>query len=482
MARDLADHEEVAALPPAAVLQFWLSSDYYTERYSRIILNGWRESGGHLHPSIVDHLDGRNVNQKPRQSNSLRPYSDQEWRQLVRSCTTTIAAARKTHRETLEAATQGQAPIASWLLDNGPASNRVIQENISGIWREGPRLTAIRSALYPDNDVVFAYTMLLALRSGIVSDGIKTLTVGNYTRTGPHTAMLRYYKGRTAEEALNLPRAAVRVLDQWLEHSRPLREHAGTLTESMWIYASQQEGIRTTSLNGHQRTRWANLHDLRADDGTPLTVDFRRIRATYHNRRDRSAWTGRATIDPNHSARIEGDHYLSHHTPAEQAALETVILDAQSDIRRKAEPPVIVTHDDAKQFAAEFPRLAQEAELNVDVIRRILTGEQDVFVAACASPLNSPYAPAGTLCPARPWVCLLCPLATFTPRHLTALLRLKEFFSRQAAQMTMQQFITVFGPYADRLDNDVLPKFDVRLIDAAGRLLATTPMTIEESQ
>ena len=105
-------------------------------------------------------------------------------------------------------------------------------------------------------------------------------------------------------------------------------------------------------------------------------------------------------------------------------------------------------------------------------------------MAACAAPLNSPHAPAGTLCPAWPWVCLLCPLAAFVPRHLPNLLRLKAFFAQQATQMSAGQFLRVFGPYAARLDEDILPRFSAAAIAAADGALTEAgtelPLHLEE--
>ena len=130
--------------------------------------------------------------------------------------------------------------------------------------------------------------------------------------------------------------------------------------------------------------------------------------------------------------------------------------------------------------------MVERAGLDADAITALLSGQQDVFVAAYASPTNSPHAPAGTLCPARPWVCLLCPLATFAPRHLPNLLRLKSFFARQGTQMTAAQFLAVFGPYAGRLDEDVLARFAPADIAAAARLAgehvaeAALPLHLEE--
>lgn len=86
--------------------------------------------------------------------------------------------------------------------------------------------------------------------------------------------------------------------------------------------------------------------------------------------------------------------------------------------------------------------------------------------------MASPHGPAGKPCPARPWVCLLCPLAVFLPRHLPNLLRLKEFFACQFRAHPTPVFMAVFGPYAQRLDADILPRFDERMIAAAAHALA----------
>jgi len=164
--------------------------------------------------------------------------------------------------------------------------------------------------------------------------------------------------------------------------------------------------------------------------------------------------------------------------------LEAIIEQAQTDLRRKAEPPVVLTGAQTAEFAAGFPRLVEQAGLDAAAVDALLAGEQDVFVAACAAPLNSPHAPAGTLCPARPWVCLLCPLAAFVPRHLPNLLRLKAFFAQQATEMSLGQFLRVFGPYAARLDEDILPRFGPAAINAADGALteadAELPLHLEE--
>lgn len=107
------------------------------------------------------------------------------------------------------------------------------------------------------------------------------------------------------------------------------------------------------------------------------------------------------------------------------------------------------------------------------MIAELAGGTRDVFTAACGDRLSGLHGPAGKPCPARPWVCLLCPLAVFAPRHAVNLLRLKAFFSRQWRQMPAAHFMAVFGPYAARIDQ-VLNLFDPAALASASALVAGT--------
>ena len=210
---------------------------------------------------------------------------------------------------------------------------------------------------------------------------------------------------------------------------------------------------------------WARRHGL--------SVDRRRIRTTYLSLRDRSRWHGssRSAIDPNHNPAVEGDHYLTAATPAQREALDTIIEDAQHDLLSKAHLPVVLADEDAAELAASYPGLVAALNLDDATIAGLLSGEQDVFVAACADPLSGLHGPPGKPCPARPWVCLLCPLAVFTPRHAASLLRLKAFFARQWNQMPSAQFMAVFGPYSTRI-TQILERYPAPLIAAAAAAAA----------
>ena len=219
--------------------------------------------------------------------------------------------------------------------------------------------------------------------------------------------------------------------------------------------------------------RWVLRHDVTSDDGGPLKIHRSRIRTTHLSLRDKSAWAGRgrATIDPNHSPQVEGDHYLTAATPAQQHAVDTIVADAQHDLIRRAHPPAVITDEDAAGLARDYPQLVTSLGLDDSVLAELVSGTRDVFTAACADQLSGLHGPKGQPCPARPWVCLLCPLAVFAPRHAVNLLRLKAFFSRQWQQMPAAQFMAVFGPYSQRI-GQVLDRFDPAVLDQAARHVA----------
>jgi hypothetical protein len=197
-------------------------------------------------------------------------------------------------------------------------------------------------------------------------------------------------------------------------------------------------------------------------------VDRRRIRTTFLSLRDRRSWHGspRSLIDPNHSARVEADHYLTAATLAQQDAAQTIIEQAQGDMVRRAQPPVVVTAGQLADLAAGLPAAIAALGLDEAAAGEIVSGGQDVFTAACTDPLSGLHGPPGKPCPARPWVCLLCPLAIFAPRHAGNLLRLRGWLSRQWRQLPAGQFMATFGPYAARID-EVLQHYPAPVLAAA---------------
>lgn len=318
---------------------------------------------------------------------------------------------------------------------------------------------------------MIAYRLLFGVYSGIVPDGIDDLLVEDIDWAGDATILLSYVKGRTAAESLNLPKKAVRLLEQWLAHSSLLRSHVEPSTaRQLWLGLTRPgtSGVFSGPINRNAVKAWTLQRGLAGDDGNALKVHRGRIRTTHLAMRDRRAWggQGRATIDPNHSPQVEGDHYLTVTTASQQRAVEAIVEDAQHDLLRRAHPPTVVTDEDAAAPARDYPQLVASLELDDTVIAELVGGERDVFTAACADQLSGLHGPKGKPCPARPWVCLLCPLAVFAPRHAANLLRLNAFFSRQWQQMPAAQFMAVFGSYSQRI-GEVLDRFESSVLASA---------------
>jgi hypothetical protein len=465
-----------ARLSRGLLAEYWMQAGGINESVTRRMLVSLDSvtEGGALQEGARALAAGHRFKAKPS-SSPLVPYTEEEWARLRQACRDDVDEAFARHRQALKLAAGGQDPRAGgwtpankrWLLMRaGPLSDvqagEYIGRSASWVTRIAGGIRAASDELFPGAHVVIAYRLLLGVYTGIVPDGVAGLGIGDIDWAGDSSVLLSYVKGRTAAESRTLPRRAVRLLEQWLEHSAQARGHApAELRDRLWLYYSHAGRSRwQTAPDVSTQQAWARQHGL--------SVDRRRIRTTFLSLRDRSRWHGsaRSAIDPNHTPAVEGDHYLTAATPGQRAALDTIIEDAQRDLLARAHPPAVLSDEDAAELAAAYPGLVKELNVDDAAVAGLLSGEQDVFTAACADPLSGLHGPPGKPCPARPWVCLLCPLAVFTPRHAANLLRLKAFFARQWHQMPSAQFMAVFGPYSTRI-TQILERYPAPLIAAA---------------
>jgi len=492
MVRALADQGftgGIADLRRGPLAQFWMAGPNWLEALTRSLVEGYARSGGRLGDGVLELAAGRHFNIQPNRR-PLPPYTEAEWQRLTEVCRQQVDVSYATHRRALASVPGGRHPGTGawshqnfcWLLStHGPIGSCEAAEAIGvsiNVFRHR-RTTAVfheaAQAMFPHLEVVIAYRLLFGIYSGIVPDGIAGLEIEDIDWAGDSTVLLSYVKRRTAAESTTLPRPAVRLLEQWLAHSALLRSFVPPDEQTtLWLGMSQPgNSRRLEEVSRSAVGRWTRRHGIVGEDGEPLKLHRSRIRTTHHAMRDKKSWTGnaRATIDPNHTAAVEGDHYLSATTPGQRHAVETIIADAQHDILRRAHPPTVITEEDAAALAESYPQLLAVMKLDEGVLAELVGGVRDVFTAACADQLAGLHGPAGKPCPARPWVCLLCPLAVFAPRHAVNLLRLKAFFSRRWQQMPAAHFMTVFGPYAARIDQ-ILDRFDPAELAAAAASVA----------
>jgi hypothetical protein len=427
--------------------EFWMGCGNNTdEQMTRAMLRSAHEQQVlTLTPETWGLVQGRAFNPQRRADHStLVPYSEGEWTRLRETCRRQIQSAFAAHRRALKAAERGQDPkFGEWTPDNirwllrerGPLRcggvadyMGVNRHTVQWTWGGVP---AAQAELYPDTRIVLAYQLLFGIYSGIVPDGIADLGLGDVDWAGDSTVLLTYVKGRTSTESLNLPRQAVRLLEQWLEHSALIRGFAPEEVRGhLWLRHSPGKGGPwvTCPVDRVTTYRWVKQHDLTGDDGARLQLHRHRIRTTLESLRERSSWFGssRALIDPNHTPRVEGDNYLTATNPAQHDAVNGIIEAAQNDLLRKSQPPMVLTSDQAADLASQFPELVKNLKLDDAALTELISGQRDVFLASCSDQLAGQWGPVGKPCPARPWVCLLCPLAIFAPRHASNLLRMSE--------------------------------------------------------
>ena len=466
--------------------EYWMAASGPKEACTRRMLHGFQVAGGRLDAKLAELAAGRAYNPQ-RNHHQLPPYPEAEWERLTQTCRGIVDESFEAHKRALAAARRGQHPRDhGWSEDNlrwllarvGPIGIVAFGGHLGcseDVVRQRGGVLEASTDLFPRLEVVIAYRLLFGIYSGIVPDGIDDLVTDDIDWAGDSTILLSYVKGRTAAESLNLPRRAVRLLEQWLAHSALLRGHADPEQRAhLWLRLNKPGGTEISAKAGAASRvavqRWVARHGVTNTDGKPLKIHRSRIRTTFQSLRDKSTWAGRgrATIDPNHSPDVEGDHYLSATTSSQRQAAEAIVEDAQHDLLRKAHPPTVVSDEDALTLAQDYPQLIASLALDDTVIAELVGGQRDVFTAACADQLAGLHGPKGKPCPARPWVCLLCPLAVFAPRHAANLLRLKAFFSRQWQQMPAAQFMAVFGPYSQRIDH-VLDRFAPAVLADAAR-------------
>jgi hypothetical protein len=474
----------------ALLVEYWMSTrSFRWENRLRRMRRGFDTATGRLEPGVRELLAGRPYASTPHRT-ALPPYSETEWGRLTAVCQAITDKSYAAHRAALAAAARGTAPaLETWTADNltwllarlGPVGTPGVAAHLgcslNAVQKRGG-VPAASASLFPHMGDVIAYRLLFGICSGIVPDGIDDLVTSDIDWAGDSTVLLSYVKGRTAGESLNLPKRAVRLLGQWLAHSQLLRSHVDAATaRHLWLGVSRPGSSVVFSGPVHRDyvKAWARREGLAGDDGRLLKIHRGRIRTTHLAMRDRRAWNGqgRATIDPNHSPQVEADHYLTVATPSQRRAMDALVEDAQHDLLRRAHPPSVITSEDAAELARDYPQIVSALGLDDTVIAELVSGTRDVFTAACADQLSGLHGPKGKPCPARPWVCLLCPLAVFAPRHAVSLLRLKAFFSRQWQQMPSAHFMAVFGPYYQRV-TQVLDRFDPAVVTAAAGHVADT--------
>lgn len=402
----------LAQLTRPLLLRYWMAASVQHADRSRNLLRAAHRVSGALAPDVTRYLDGRPIKARTR-TKPFQPYTEGEWQRLTEALRTVVRETWNDHRQAVAEAAEGEDPrvggltranIARELLHHGPMSTLAFAAHVgtTHYWVEKTDLTAVREALYPSAATATAYRLLLGVYSGVVPDGIAGLGIGDVTWSGDSTVLLDYIKGRRGPESVTLTGRPVRLIERWLQHSALLRRHAEPdAREELWLRLRVPSTKGVSNGNGYvisgpneaktnmraSQTGLAHRMGLVDDAGEPLRLHGARIRTTYLNTISRKGWTGNTAIDPNHTAAVEGDRYLTAQTPAQMDVVETIIEESQADILRRALPPVVLTQEAAARAAVDLPATAARLGITDGVLADLLGGERDVFTASCKDPL-----------------------------------------------------------------------------------------------
>jgi hypothetical protein len=284
-----------SGLSRAMLAEYWLSLSNSMSRLNaskqesavRRMLLAFDDDRRVLAADVRHLVSGRLFNpQRVRNRSPLSPYAESEWARIEATCRALTDAAYAEQRQAREGAARGQDPLAGgwteenvlWLLSqSGPLTKAQVADGAGPGHRGRIRHAGIpqaKAVLFPSTDNVIGYQLLLGVYTGIVPDGIAGLGLGGIDWAGDAAVLIGYVKGRTARESLTLPRKAIRVLEQRLDHSALLRSFAPTgQRTSLWLRYAQECGLlQTAPVVSTALRAWVQRHGLLDDAGQPLQL------------------------------------------------------------------------------------------------------------------------------------------------------------------------------------------------------------------
>ncbi|MFC7915988.1 hypothetical protein [Streptomyces sp. NPDC057386] len=208
-------------------------------------------------------------------------------------------------------------------------------------------------------------------------------------------------------------RSPLRLYELLLELTQVARQLSGESAAFLSYSPPVRSRQGQWSTSPHSRN-WALSHGFSPSKYTESdkpAIDVRRIRQTALELQRRPVA---------HTARTLRDHYLRRSSTVQaqgRALVGQALREQVAKARAAAEVPVF-TPAFLERAAADPTAAAAEAGLEAEVLKRMLTGEQDTVVTACTDHHDGPHSPPGQPCTASFLVCLNCKNARALPHHL----------------------------------------------------------------
>jgi hypothetical protein len=337
----------------------------------------------------------------------------------------------------------------------------------------------LRGRRYLTEDDVIPFLVLLALETRLEIECCKTLMIDCLRNPSGGTVEIAYLKRRARgaehkqlrvrDGSSTTPGGLIRKL---IEMTAAARRHHPSA--NLWVYhgaASFFAGIR------HPRATvdaWTRRHGIVDDAGRPLRLVLSRLRKTH-----KALWYLKteghmARFAVGHTPEVAARHYAD--VPALRPLHEATVAEAFREAVTSAAMPIVLTPEQEDAWRAD-PGYAAEVP-GGNALAVLLDGEQDVWLASCASFYASPHGPPGTPCPLPFWGCLECPNAVITARKLPAILAFLDFIEDQRRALPAGDWAVKFARAHARITTDVLPAFGSGVVAEARQRLAAEPSPI----
>jgi hypothetical protein len=308
----------------------------------------------------------------------------------------------------------------------------------------------------------------LSLETGLEIECCKTLTIDCLQNPGPGTIEISYTKRRARgaehkhirvrDGGTGTPGGLVRKLIEVTAFARRFMS-----SDCLWLYYyTGPTQLRAGIEHPHELVdRWTAGHGIVDDDGEALRLVLSRLRKTH-----KALWYLKteghiARFAVGHTPQIAARHYAD--IPSLRPLHEATLAEAFSEVAAAAGPVILAPADE------DSWRLRDDVSEGYENRHGILSGEQDVWLAACSGFDRSPFGEPGEPCPQPFWGCLECRNAVITARKLPAIIAFLRFIEEQRAGLSAADWEIKFGRAHARIAGQVLPAFPENMVAAARR-------------
>jgi hypothetical protein len=305
------------------------------------------------------------------------------------------------------------------------------------------------------------FLVLLSLETGLEIECGKALTIDCLRNASAGVVDVAYIKRRARgaehktikvrDGGVGTPGGLIRRIIEVTAAAR--HHHAG---QALWVH--HRCGALTDQI-GHSRETidaWTRRHGVVDDESRPLRLVLSRLRKTH-----KALWYLKteghmARFAVGHTPEVAARHYAD--VPSLRPLHEAAAADAFTEaVARSA--PIVLTTALEEAWRRAPPSVHADGPVQVGHVAALLNGEQDVWLASCASFYDSPFDALGSPCPQPFWGCLDCGNAVITTRKLPAILAFLTFIEMQREALTAADWSLKFGRAHARITTQVLPVF-----------------------